>query len=150
MYREIERKFLVRSMDFESLAEKKIHIRQAYLCSGNVTLRIRQYGDDFILTVKGPAQDGMSRVEVERPLDREAFEALLPLTTGYVIEKIRYIVPWKGLKVEVDRFISPRKSFLLAEIELPAADTQVALPPWLGEEVTGKPEYYNAYMAKNG
>ncbi len=150
MHKEIERKYLVRSNAFESLAQSHIHIRQAYLCPDEIILRIRQWNDHFFLTVKGPSPGGLSRTEVEKPLSRSEFEALLPLARGHIIEKIRYLVPWNGLTIEVDRFISPRKGLVLAEIELPDEKTKPQLPPWLGEEVTGRPEYYNAYMAKNG
>ncbi len=150
MHKEIERKYLVRSNAFEALAQKQIHIRQAYLCGNKITLRIRQWDEQFLLTVKGPSHDGISRIEVEKPISHDEFEALLPLAEGHIIEKIRYLVPWNGLTIEVDKFISPRKGLVLAEIELPDEQTKPELPPWLGEEVTGQPEYYNAYMAKNG
>lgn len=33
---------------------------------------------------------------------------------------------------------------IVAEIEIPKADTQFPLPPFVGEEVSGKSEYYNS------
>ena len=33
---------------------------------------------------------------------------------------------------------------IVAEIEIPKADTQFPLPPFVGEEVTGMSEYYNS------
>ncbi len=149
---EIERKFLVRSDAYKKLATARHRIRQAYLCFGPpVTLRVRQKDDQYVLTVKGPVKDdGLSRVEVEKTIDRATFEELWHQHRGHPVEKIRYLVPWKGLTIEVDEFVSPRKGLILAEIELPSADTEVELPSWLGEEVTGRPEYHNAYMARHG
>jgi adenylate cyclase len=104
-----------------------------------------------ILTIKGASKDGgLSRDEWEKDLNREEAESLFKLVSGYVIEKIRYEIPWKNHIIEVDEFISPRKGLVLAEIELKDADDTPELPGWLGEEVTGKKEYYNAYMAQYG
>jgi CYTH domain-containing protein len=47
----------------------------------------------------------------------------------------------------VDEFHSPHAGLILAEVELPTADHPVALPSWLGEEVTGNPAYYNSTLA---
>jgi CYTH domain-containing protein len=37
---------------------------------------------------------------------------------------------------------------LIAEIELESEDQPVIKPDWLGEEVTGIPEYYNVNLIK--
>ena len=37
----------------------------------------------------------------------------------------------------------------LAEIELSDINESFELPPWVGEEVTGDPNYYNSVLAES-
>ena len=50
------------------------------------------------------------------------------------------------LKWEVDVFHGRLEGRVLAEIELSDEDEAFERPDWLGEEVTGQPQYYNANM----
>jgi len=150
--KEIERKFLVVSDDWRHAATKKSRIKQGYLVFGPpLTVRVRLRDDEGFLTIKDKSNDGgLSRNEWEKKLEKKEAERLFEWVKGQIVEKIRYEIPWQGYLIEVDEFLSPRKGLVLAEIELNHPDDEVKLPPWLGEEVTGKPEYYNSYMAKNG
>jgi CYTH domain-containing protein len=38
---------------------------------------------------------------------------------------------------------------VIAEVELKNADEEVALPEWVGEEVSGDARYYNSNLAKS-
>ena len=156
MKKEIEQKFLVRSDEYKLLAKEKLYIRQAYLdfCP-SLTVRVRIKDGKGFLTLKNKSKDGgLSRDEWEREIPvAEAEELINKMAKGYVVEKWRYRVPWNGKIIEVDEFLSPRKALVLAEIEwdsLDEARQKHDLPAWLGEEVTGRPEYYNAYMAQYG
>ncbi|MEC9134698.1 MAG: hypothetical protein VX994_00705 [Bacteroidota bacterium] len=71
---------------------------------------------------------------------------LLLLGLGKTIEKIRYIIPCKGLTFEVDEFLSPNNNLTLTEIELPRENTPFQKPLWVGKEETGDPSYYNTMM----
>ncbi|WP_238320038.1 hypothetical protein [Porphyromonas macacae] len=73
---------------------------------------------------------------------------MLPLCKGHVIEKTRYIVPYKDKTWEVDIFHGRYEGLAVAELEVVGADEYFDLPPWAGTEVTGDKRYYNAYMAK--
>ncbi|MEC7659009.1 MAG: adenylate cyclase, partial [Bacteroidota bacterium] len=42
------------------------------------------------------------------------------------------------------------KGLIIAEIELQSPEEKVALPPWIGKEVTGDSRYYNSSLAKQG
>ena len=65
-----------------------------------------------------------------------------------MIEKHRHLVPLENdLLIEVDVF--HRLGLILAEIEIPSLDTVLpSLPEWMGEEVTGQPQYLNRYLAE--
>ena len=69
------------------------------------------------------------------------------LRTGLVIEKRRHIIPVGELKWEIDVFEGAHPGLVIAEIELPNAQTSFVRPPWLGAEVTGEARYYNVNLA---
>jgi adenylate cyclase len=55
-------------------------------------------------------------------------------------------VPFAGFVWEVDEFHGGREGLIVAEIELPDAETQFPLPVFIGEEVTGDAAYYNSNL----
>ena len=71
---------------------------------------------------------------------------LLQLGLCKTIEKIRYIIPFKGLTFEVDEFLSPNNNLILTEIELPSENTPFQNPLFVGKEETADPSYYNTMM----
>ncbi len=149
--KETERKFLVKNDDYKLEAERVHHIVQAYLNRDpNRTVRIRINDATGYITVKGPSDaTGMTRFEWEKEIPVEEARELIKLAEPGVIEKVRYIVPASnGLKWEVDEFLGNHEGLVLAEIELPSKDTDFEKPSWVGEEVTGKAEYYNASLSK--
>lgn len=148
-YIEIERKFLVRG-DFMPFVERTDRIVQAYICSSpERTVRVRIKGGKAYLTIKGGAnENGFSRLEFEYPIPVEDAEGLLELALPGVIEKDRHYVPVGGHTFEVDVFHGRHEGLVIAELELQSEDEAFASPDWLGEEVTGNPHYYNAYLAK--
>ncbi len=150
MVKEIERKFLVRSDAYRELTVKKNYLKQAYL-SFDPVVRVRIADEKSFLTIKSKGdEEGLVRHEWEWTIDRKDAEEMMRMHKGNLIEKIRYFIPWKDVMIEVDEFIRPRRGLVLAEVELKDVSQTVELPEWLGEEVTGKAEYYNAYMAKHG
>ena len=66
-----------------------------------------------------------------------------------LIEKTRYRIEYQGLVWEVDEFEGENAGLVIAEVELADADQAVALPAWIGEEVTADPRYYNASLIAN-
>ena len=63
------------------------------------------------------------------------------------ISKTRYIIPTNNdRKWEVDVFHGRLDGLVLAELELGDEHETFDRPEWLGEEVTGQPQYYNANM----
>lgn len=148
MAKEIERKFLVKDDSYKALALKSVHIMQGYLSTDKrTTVRVRMWDDDAFLTVKGENR-GAVRDEWEYPIPKsDALEMLERLTTGVIIDKTRYIVECGDFNWEVDEFHSP-VSMTVAEIELPSSDQEFLKPSFVGEEVTGNPDYYNSNIAK--
>jgi adenylate cyclase len=145
---EIERKFLVRSDTWRSLATGRYHIRQAYLASqGKASIRVRiRDSDGAALTIKSRTPE-RRRLELEYPIPVLEAEALTALRQGSVIEKDRYIVPHSAKTWEVDVFAGENAGLVIAEIELRDENERVILPPWAGVEVTGQAPYYNSSLA---
>ena len=108
----------------------------------------------------------LARFEWEKEISVEDAKALLQLALPGWIEKTRWIVPCKGewqkaigessqkskvesrkqLVWEVDEFHGRLEGRTLAEIELEDENQSFDKPAFIGEEVTGRPEYYNANM----
>ncbi len=150
-YLEIERKFLVESEGYKTLAQSKTRIVQGFLNTHpERTVRIRIRGDRGFLTVKGKTNDsGTSRFEWEKNIAREEAERLIELCEPGIIEKNRYMVPFGGKTFEVDEFLGDNSGLVVAEIELNMEDEHFEKPSFLGMEVTGDVRYYNAMLAKN-
>ena len=152
---EIERKFLVRSEAFKAQATTSYEIEQGYLCKDpNKTIRVRIRDNQAFLTIKSAIlREGLAKFEWEREIDLADARELLAICLPGVISKTRYIIPAISIqpsdvsrKWEVDVFHGRLDGLVLAEIELGDEHEPYSRPEWLGEEVTGQSQYYNANM----
>jgi adenylate cyclase len=143
---EIERKFLVSSDAWRALGTP-IRIAQGYLGDSiERVVRVRTAGEAGFLTVKG-INTGISRLEYEYSIPLiDANEMLERLCLRPLIVKTRWVVYHAGSRWDVDEYHEPRSDLVVAEIELASADEAFELPPWIGEEVSGNPAYYNHTM----
>lgn len=152
---EIERKFLVRSEAFKAQATTSYEIEQGYLCKDpDKTIRVRIRDTRAFLTIKSTKlREGLAKFEWEKEIDLADARELLAICLPGVISKTRYIIPAVSdqpsdvsRKWEVDVFHGRLDGLVLAEIELGDEHEPYSRPEWLGEEVTGQPQYYNANM----
>ena len=142
---EIERKFLVRDVSAVRDATG-VPYRQGYLSTvPERTVRIRVAGEHAFITIKG-TNVGATRAEFEYDIPLVDAQVLLRMCLPPLIEKTRYRIDHGGLTWEVDVFEGENDGLVVAEVELPAADTPVEIPAWIGDEVTGDPRYYNANL----
>lgn len=148
---EIERKFLVTSEAFKSLAHSKHTIAQGYLNSNpERTVRIRIRGESGFLTIKGKGSEtGMTRFEWETEISLLEAKPLLALCEKGVIHKTRYEVKIGKHVYEVDVFSDDNQGLIIAEIELTSESETFEKPDWIGKEVTNDNRYYNAYLSQN-
>ncbi len=147
MPQEIERKFRVRDDRWRAAARDATTLRQGFLVTEpGRTVRVRVTDTAALLTIKGRSE-GARRAEYEYPLPRdEAEEILDTLCLRPLIEKTRYYVEHGGHIWEVDEFCGDNAGLVVAEIEVDDEQEAFARPPWLGEEVTADPRYYNARL----
>ena len=143
---EIERKFLVKGDDWRRLGTPT-RMTQGYLGDSiERVVRIRTAGQSAFITVKG-LNTGISRLEYEYAIPVEdADEMLEKLCLRPLIVKTRWEVRHAGSLWQVDEYHEPVNDLVVAEIELASADEVFELPPWIGEEVSGNPDYYNHTM----
>ncbi|TAI47716.1 CYTH domain-containing protein [Flagellimonas allohymeniacidonis] len=147
---EIERKFLVKSEAYKNEAITKTRIVQGFLNTDpKRTVRVRIHGEKGSVTVKGESNEsGTTRFEWETGIGLHEATNLIDLCEGFILEKIRYEIPFEGHLFEVDEFLAENKGLIVAEIELKHEDEVFKKPDWLGDEVTGEVQYYNAQLTK--
>jgi adenylate cyclase len=147
---EIERKFLVRNDSWRNSAIRYTKIRQAYLDSNaKVSIRVRIKDDSSATLTLKSRSSKLRRREFEYPIPTLDAEELIALRRSYIIEKLRYIVPYRNLNWEVDVFSGVNLGLVMAEVELLDEKHQIELPPWIGSEVTGQDRYYNGTLAQH-
>ena len=143
---EIERKFTIKELP--DLTSYKYHkIEQEYL-NTNPVVRIRKEDDNYYLTYKGKGM--MAREEYNLPLNEESFYHLLPKADGQVIQKTRYLIPYKAYTIELDVFEGAIAPLIMAEVEFETEDDAHAFvpPDWFLEDVTMDSRYHNSNLSK--
>ena len=144
---ETERKFLVKA-GFEHLAVKKSKIKQCYFSiDPERIIRLRITDKRGLITFKSKILgEFFSRNEWEFEIPLKDAEEMIKICLPGVIEKTRYYIPAGQHVFEVDVFHGKNEGLIIAEIELSSEAEEFERPEWLGEEVTGKPEYYNSNL----
>ncbi len=147
---EIERKFLLKDQRWRETAEQGKPYCQGYLSEGGPgSVRVRIEGNVAKLNIKS-ATLNMSRLEYEYDIPVvEAKEMLDSICIKPLIEKTRYHVWYEGKCWEVDEFIGDNEGLVVAEVELESEHESIALPAWVGEEVTADSRYYNVSLVKH-
>lgn len=144
---EIERKFLVTNDSYRAMSTCVCNIKQYYLSTApERTVRVRVKDDRAYLTVKGVTH-GATRGEWEYEIPVEDARRMIELCDGVGVSKRRFIVPFGNHRWEVDEFEGRHDGLVLAEIELACEDEAFEVPEFVGEEVTGQPQYYNSSLA---
>lgn len=143
---EIERKFLVSDPSVVEGVSGTV-LRQGYLSRvAERTVRVRRAGDQAFVTVKG-RNTGATRAEWEWEIPLEDAEGMLALCDGPIVDKTRHLIEFGDRTWEVDVFAGANAGLVMAEIEIESEDAEVALPPWVGREVTDDPRYYNSALS---
>ncbi len=152
---EIERKFIVNDDSWRDHVEKSVRMAQGYLNdmaalrngTQQASVRIRIAGAEAFLNMKS-RELGHTRQEFEYEIPDADAEALLKLCVGGLIDKTRHYVTHVGFRWEIDVFEGENAGLIVAEIELPSADTPFDKPEWAGVEVTDALRYYNLALAE--
>lgn len=149
MATEIEHKFLLKNDEWRKAnIIKSVRYRQGYMASNKQSsVRVRISDHDAFLNIKG-ATLGVKRREYEYPIpEQDARELLDNLCTKPLIEKTRYYIKYEGFTWEIDVFEGDNEGLVVAEIEIDSEGQDFSKPPWIGEEVSDDPRYYNSCLA---
>jgi len=151
MAREIERKFLLKTDDWKSLAHQHTPFAQGYLTPLNSkaksSVRIRIEGDKANINIKS-LEIGLSRDEYEYSINfDDAKKMLATLAVGPVIEKVRYLVKFGQHTWEIDEFSGDNAGLVVAEVEMVSEGELIAMPEWVGREVTQEKRFYNISLS---
>ena len=151
---EIEHKYLLSGLPElpEREGRRTLEVDQGYIPGLAIRERIRRVSEGetqrHFRTVK--LGTGLARQEFEDETTSEAFDAMWPLTEGRRVRKRRHVIPEGELHWEIDQFLD--RDLVLAEVEIPTADTVVTFPDWLTpvleREVTGEVAYLNSTLAR--
>jgi len=146
---EIERKFLVIDQSYQKNALREI-FRQGYLSLEPARIvRVRLTKQAGYLTIKSTTSS-LTRLEYEYQIPTtEATELLNKLCLQPLIEKYRYHLEYQRFTWEIDEFLGENAGLVIAEIELADETAIFPHPPWLGEEVSTDPRYFNSNLIKN-
>lgn len=155
--KEIEHKFLPNELfdieEIKKISKSTSEIRQAYVAeSDSFVYRIRESIDfnyetqekteKYTFTIK-ERTSGEERIEIEKDLTAEEFQALFQKETK-IIEKTRYSIVYNDSYTwEIDVFHGKHEGLVLIEIELKNKNDTYVKPHWIGENVTKHKEYYN-------
>lgn len=143
---EIEHKYLVTGNDYKRLACGKSEIKQGFLSRvPERVVRVRIRDDKGYITIKGKGT-AAAHPEFEYEVPLEDAMQMMALCEQPIIEKTRHIVEHDGNRWEVDEFHGDLQGLVVAELEVPSEDYRYSLPPFVGEEVTGDPRYYNSRL----
>jgi len=144
MASEIERKFLVVGDDWRELAARREHLRDGLIAiTENRKVRVRIFDEAGRATITIKAKtEGIRDTEFEYEIPVADAEELLASHCGQdLASKYRYFVPHRGFTWHVDVYEGLLAGVILAEVEVAKEDAAITLPRWIGQEVTGRPEY---------
>lgn len=150
---EIERKFLVANDEWKRSVVRSVSIRDGLIAAYKERkVRVRIAGATATIAVKGP-RSGLTRAEFEYEIPlADAEQMLTGICSGDVLEKERFFVESDGAVWQVDVYGGVLAGTVIAEIELGGENQPIALPSWIGREVTGDQLYkkINMMMRRRG
>ena len=146
---EIERKFLVKEIPEALQPDKVEDIQQGYLlvAADHSEIRVRKKGKGHYLTLKKPADEYRTEVEIE--IDPGQFNKLWPHTRGKRVEKNRATYPHDGHLLEVDTYKGKNEGLITVDVEFDTKtkSSEFSPPDWFGEEITDNEKYRNQNLA---
>ena len=149
MGKEIERKFLVTNDTWKELSVDSHEIVQAYLSHRKEAIvRLRCMDNNAFITIKGLTSD-IERNEWEYSISYDdAIEMIESgMCEGEILYKTRHIVTYRNKTWEIDVFKGNLSGLILAEIELDNKNEIIDMPPFIGEEVSNNPAYFNSNLS---
>ena len=151
---EIEYKYLVNNLPKDYRSYPHAEIVQTYLKikkeDDGKTYRIRKMNSKYFYCVKGTGN--VSREEFEEEISKEEYDFYMVHKIDNTISKTRYFIPlgYDNLVAELDVYHGKLDTLFTVEVEFKEDyDLSSFVPPsWFGDNVSKKPEFKNANLAK--
>ncbi len=154
---EIEKKYLVKNLPKNLDKYKNLKISQGYISNTEPTIRIRQLGTEYILTIKSTENieaknKCIVNEEFEFKISEEKYIELSTKVSNTFIEKTRYYIPINNLMAELDIYHNQLNGLCTVEVEFNTLEEFEAFQPedWFGEDVTKNIKYKNFYLSTYG
>ena len=147
---EIERKFLVKTTLWHSVQHQLTPqiIQQGYLATSNKhSIRVRIKGSVAFVTIKSK-EAGLQRQEFEYTIPLADAQAMLSTFSSGLIQKKRYTYPFENHLWEIDVFEGVNQGLIVAEVELKSPNETIALPSFIGQEVSFDKRYRNEALSE--
>lgn len=141
--KEIERRFLVKSLPKNLEQYSCEEIRQVYLImDGEKEVRVRQGGDRYFHTEK--IGHGVTHTEIETEITKEQFDYQWLYNEKHRIIKERYRIPYQNLIIELDIYGGSFSGLIRTEVEFSSLEeAEKFIPPdWFGQETTNDPRFH--------
>lgn len=165
MSTEIERKFLIRLPDFDTIPNRRVQaMTQTYLTvlpdDPGLERRVRKITENgetrFICTEKRTLSGSRAAVRQEEEWEISGAEYEAKLREAYsTLDKVRHSFPFDGHTVEIDVYPyeiggDAMLGLAVLEIEMASEDEEITIPPFIEvvRELTGTREFSNKAMAK--
>lgn len=147
---EIEKKFLIEEKNLPKNLESYHfdEIEQWYLSiTDDREERIRHRWDKYYHTIK--IGTGQVRQEIEKEITKVEFDSLRAKANKIRLQKIRYLIPYKGHEIELDIYKWNLQWLIVAEIEFQSNDEceNFEYPERFGKDVTNDIEFKNRNLA---
>jgi adenylate cyclase len=144
---EIERKFLVANDEWKRSTVRSVSIRDGLIATyKDRKVRVRISGNTATIAIKG-LRTGLTRAEFEYGIPFSDAERMLStICRDDTLEKQRFFVEDGDAIWHVDVYGGILEGFVIAEIELQQETEPLALPRWIGREVTGDSHYRKINM----
>ena len=145
---EIERKFLIKNIPNNK--QNCFHIKQYYLSiSEKIVQRLRVFDNSKAILSFKENCSGITRYEFEYKIPLQDANKIIEISNPIFIEKNRHIIECDFLTWEIDEFLGNNQGLIIAEVELEKENQKIALPDWVGIEVSNEKKYYNYNLALN-
>ena len=149
MAKEIERKFLVKKLpdNLKQYPFEKIRQGYIYINPDGSEERLRSKGGRLYRTHKSGGFEIREEKEIE--ISKKEFEADWPKTANRVIEKTRYYIPFKNIKIELDIYIGKLDGLVVVEVEFDSEEQSRSFnpPDWFDMEVTNDANFKNKNLS---
>ena len=146
---EIERRFLIKNVNWKEFINKKIYIEQGYLSNSldGWIIRVRLTDKNSKITLKKHIK-GFTNFEFEYSIPRSDAETIMSNLSN-TIKKDRFYIEIKKKSWIIDCFKENNYPLEIAEIELSNEEEDLFLPSFISKEITGLTHYSNFNLAKN-